>query len=66
MRTPILVAGLVAALLAPTAVAAPAIHVRSVGEIFVDAAGHATGLNLAADIAEAQGVLRGFRAVALD
>lgn len=58
--------GLVAALLAPVAAAGPALHVRSVGEIFVDAAGHASGLNLAADISEAQGVLRGFRAVALD
>lgn len=53
------------ALLAPAAAAGPALLVRSVGEIFVDASGHATGLNLAADITETDGLLRSFRAEAL-
>lgn len=52
-----------AALLVALVLTAPlggALSPRSVGEIFVDAAGRASGANLATSIDEADGVLRGF------
>lgn len=61
--------GLAAALLvgafAPAANAQSQLNVRSVGEIFVDASGKASGQNVAAAITEATGVLEGFTALAL-
>ncbi len=62
--------GLVLALVAGTTVVPAAgaqsqLHVRSVGEIFVSAAGQASGQNLATAIDEARGVLGAYTAVAL-
>src|SRR5687768_12013347 len=55
---------LLAVSLAPAAQAAA--EVRSVGQIFVDAAGRASGDNVAASILESEGVLSNFRSEAFD
>ncbi|HVL49313.1 MAG TPA: hypothetical protein VM889_12200 [Candidatus Thermoplasmatota archaeon] len=49
----------------PAASAQSQLNVRSVGEIFVDAAGLASGSNVAASITESRGVLEGYQALAL-
>ena len=49
----------------PAAAAQSQLNVRSVGEIFVDAQGRASGQNVATSIAEAQGVISGFISLAL-
>lgn len=50
---------------APAVAAQSQLNVRSVGEIFVDAQGRASGQNVATTIAEAQGVVSGFSSLAL-
>ena len=49
----------------PGIAAQPQLEVRSVGEIFVDAQGRASGQNVASLIAEREGVIEGFSATAL-
>lgn len=51
---------LVAMAVLPAAAAQTSLNVRSVGEIFVDAQGRASGQNLATVIAEADGAIEGF------
>ncbi|HWG89853.1 MAG TPA: hypothetical protein VNZ52_03295 [Candidatus Thermoplasmatota archaeon] len=51
--------------LVPLAEAQSQLNVRSVGEFFVDAAGKASGQNVATGILEAQGALEGFTSLAL-
>lgn len=59
------VALLVALAASPVVAAQSQLNVRSVGEIFVDAQGRASGQNVATTITEAQGILSGFASLAL-
>lgn len=56
---------LIATAMSPVAAAQSQLNVRSVGEIFVDAQGRASGQNVETVIAEAQGVLSGFVSLAI-
>lgn len=57
---------LAAATLAPVASAQSQLNVKSVGEIFVDAAGRATGSNLNGIVVEATGLISGYTSTSLN
>ncbi|HVL87215.1 MAG TPA: polymer-forming cytoskeletal protein [Candidatus Thermoplasmatota archaeon] len=62
---PILVCMLLAGVSGPLASAQTSVNLRSVGEIFVDAQGRASGQNVAATVLEARGALQAFTSLAL-
>ncbi len=62
----VLIIAFLGAMLLPVAQAQSQLNVKTVGNIFVDAAGRASGENVATTIAEAEGLLTAFTSLALD